>query len=132
MPANSVPVSVNVVCTGVSYNNGAWSGSPNWNVPPKVQVHPGENTISWNLNGAAANGYTMRFTSDGVTFPPASQWPGGAPQKVDDSTMQAADNFTSIAQPTDYYYQVKVEVTQTASGQSKTFLYDPDVENEPN
>lgn len=131
MPPRSIPVSVNFICTGVSYNNGVWSGSPNWNVPPKVQVHPGENTISWNLTGAAANGYTMQFTSDGVSFPASSNWPGGPPQKVNASTMQAADNFTSITQATDYYYQVKVEVT-AAGGQSKTFLYDPEVENEPN
>lgn len=129
MPTIPVPVVVNF--TGISYNNGAWSGTPSWTVPRTVQVHPGSNTINWNLNAAVSSGYAAKFTTDGIYFPPSSQWPGGTPQRVNDGLVRAEDDFTTIAAPTDYYYGVKVTLTQTASGQSSTFTYDPDVENEP-
>jgi hypothetical protein len=141
MPAVAVPVNVNVNCNGISCNNGVWSGTPSWNVaPPTVQVHPGTNTINWNLNAQAPSGYTAAFAATNSTnpdqnpiyFPTSSNWPGGSPQRQSDSLVTATDNFSSIAQPTDYYYGVNVTVTQTSSGQQKTFNYDPEVENESN
>jgi hypothetical protein len=141
MPAVAVPVNVNVNFNGVSCNNGVWSGTPSWNVaPPTVQVHPGTNTINWNLNAQAPSGYTAKYapmnsndtTKNPIYFPVSSNWTGGSPQRASDTLVTATDNFSSITQPTDYYYGVNVTLTQTSSGASNTFNYDPEVENEPN
>jgi hypothetical protein len=141
MPAVAVPVNVNVNLNGVSYSNGVWSGTPSWTVaPPTVQVHPGTNTINWNLNAQAPNGYTAKFapvsstapSTNPIYFPTSSNWPGGLPQRDSDTLVTATDNFSSITQATDYYYGVNVTLTQTSSGEQKTFNYDPEVENESN
>lgn len=141
MSAVAVPVNVNVNLTGVSYSNGSWSGTPRWTVaPPTVQVHPGTNTINWNLNAQAPSGYTAKFApmdpnhtdKNPIYFPASSNWTGGPPTRDSDTLVTATDNFSSITQPTDYYYGVNVTLTQTSSGVSQTFNYDPEVENEPN
>jgi hypothetical protein len=134
-------VNVNVNFNGVSYANGTWSGTPSWTVaPPTVQVHPGTNTINWNLNAQAPSGYTAKFApmdpndtgENPIYFPASANWTGGPPQRDSDTLVTATDNFSSITQPTDYYYGVNVTLTQTSSGTSYTFNYDPEVQNEPN
>jgi len=136
-----LPITVNVDFTGVSVQNGAWTGTPAWTITPNTQqVQPGNNKITWTLttlNAAQQNsvpaGYTAGFTSDGILFKSTNQqaW-NSAPALQSDGTIQADDNFHGLSQAVNYYYGTKVQLTPNAStnGLLGTWSADPDVQNE--
>ena len=132
MPRVTVPVNVLVNVTGVSYSNGAWSGSPSWTVPGKTPVYPGQNDIQWSLQANPPNKFGAAFaSSNGVYFPPSSNWTGGPPTAQNDGTWKATDDFSAPTASVDYYYGLNVTLTDPTSGANQTFPYDPEVENEP-
>ena len=142
-PMPKVPIGVNVDFTGVSVQNGAWTGTPVWTITPNTQqVQPGNNKITWTLTtvntanppqNSVPAGYTAGFTSDGIIFKSTNQqaW-NSTPTLQSDGTMQADDNFQGLSQAVNYYYGTKVQLTPNAgtNGVPGTWSADPDVQNE--
>jgi hypothetical protein len=139
-----VDITVNVDFTNVSFQNGAWTGTPVWTITPNTQqVQPGNNKIAWTLTtlnsaqppqNSVPSGYTAGFTSDGIIFKSTNQqaW-NSAPTLDTDGTIQAEDNFRGLSQVVNYYYSTKVQLTPAAgtNGLLGTWSADPDVQNEP-
>ena len=131
----NIPITINVDFTGVSYSNGAWSGTPGFSAaPPSAGVHQGNNKIVWTLAATSVpGGYTGGFASDGIVFKSTNQQPwNNAPVKEPDGTITASDNFQNLSQDVAYYYTTKVQLTPQAgtNGQPNTWSFDPDVVNE--
>jgi hypothetical protein len=137
----NIPITINVDFTGVTYQNGAWSGTPAFTPSPASQgVQQGNNKITWTLTTLNANrqntvpaGYTPGFTSDGIVFKVTNQQPwNNAPALQPDGTITASDNFQNLSQDVYYYYTTKVQLTPQAgtNGQPNTWSFDPDVVNE--
>jgi len=131
-----VPVNVVVNFNGVSYNPATqqWSGAPVFTVPPSVPVSSGDNTIAWNLQPAAVpGGFAAQFNAtNGIVFDPG--WVGGTPTQPNLTTYEAADNFQMAPGSDPEYYEYSINVSLTSRGNSavtKSWSYDPDVENEP-
>jgi hypothetical protein len=130
----NVGADVKVNFKDVQYTNGAWVGTPSWDVQ-KVSVHPGTNTITWNLKAQnVPAGFTPAFSSSaGIAFSGVPTWIGGTPALQPDGTYQCADNFIAPPTPVDYYYGVQVVLTPNGTNAVPgTFNYDPQVENESN
>ena len=136
-----VPITVNVDFTGVSVQNGSWTGTPTWTITPNTQqVQPGNNKITWTLttfNAASQNsvppGYTAGFTADGIIFKSTNQQPWNNPPALQsDGTVQANDNFQGLSQVVNYYYSTKVQLQPNAgvNGPPGIWSADPDVQNE--
>ena len=49
---------------------------------------------------------------------------------VDDTTIQATDDFTAGPNNDEYYYSVTVDLEQTAGTVTKSFTLDPDIQNQ--
>lgn len=134
-PTN-VPVPVVVNFNGVSYNatTKQWSGSPSFTVPPTTTITSGDNTITWTLQAAVVpQGFSATFPlTNPIVFDPG--WVGGLPARQTPTTVQATDNFQLPvgSDPIQYPYAVNVSlVSNSDSTVTKTWNYDPDVENEP-
>jgi hypothetical protein len=135
MPGTNVGADVKVNFNDVQYANGAWSGTPTWDVQ-KVTVQPGDNNIIWNVKAQQVPaGFTAAFDpSTGIVFSGSPAWTGGTPTLQGDGTYMCSDNFESLPQPTDYYYSVAVKLVPNpgTSTPGTSFTYDPEVENEGN
>jgi len=129
-----IPVSVVVDFTGVTYNNGVWTGTPSWTIPSNVSVHNGQNTITWTLTANnVSSGYSAGFPSaSAIVFKSTNNppWSGGTPTTQSATSVTASDNFQGLASAVKFYYTTNVVLT-TAASISNTFTYDPDIENEP-
>ena len=139
-----IPITVNVDFTGVSVQNGAWTGSPTWTITPLIaQARPGNNKVEWTLTtlktlppvggNTVPAGYTAGFTSDGVIFKSTNLQPwNNAPTLQSDGTMQADDNFQGLSQVVDYFYTTKVQLVPSpgTNGPNGTWTFDPEVQNE--
>jgi hypothetical protein len=128
-------VNVNVNLSGVSYANGAWSGTPTWHfVPHKAHVLEGDNTVTWTLHASnPGQGYSAAFPSSSpIVFKSTNdpQWPGGTPTIQSDGTVDASDNFDGVTATYEYKYTTSVVVT-APGGATQTFTHDPDIENDP-
>ncbi len=137
----NIPIAINVDFTGVSYSNGAWSGTPGFSATPSsAPVQHGNNKITWTLttvNGSNQNtvpaGYTAGFTSDGIVFKSTnSQSWNNAPALQSNGTITASDNFANLAADVYYFYTTKVQLTPQAGtgGSPNSWAFDPDVVNE--
>ena len=135
MPPTGVPIPVHVNFKGISYDSatGQWtipSGKPEWSVPATVAVAPGNNLLTWTLTAShVPAGFTCVFdASSGIVFD--SDWPGGSPAMVDDTTIEATDDFTAGPNHNEYYYSVTVDLEQTTGTATKSFKLDPDIQNQ--
>ena len=137
----NIPIAINVDFTGVTYQNGAWTGTPAFTATPSsAPVEHGNNKVIWTLTTVNANnqntvptGYSAGFTNDGIVFKSTNQQPwNNAPAKQPDGTITANDNFQNLPQDVYYYYTTKVQLTPQAgtNGQQNTWSFDPDVVNE--
>lgn len=135
MPATNVGADVKVNLKDVQYTNGAWSGTPTWDVQ-KITVHPGDNDIIWNIKAQnVPAGFTVAFpATGGIVFSGTPTWTGGTPSLQPDGTYMCTDNYAAVSAPTDYYYTVNLNLVPNAGTTTPgtSFRYDPDVENEPN
>ena len=137
----NIAITVNVDFTGVTVQNGAWSGQPTWTVTPSnAQAQAGNNKITWSLttlNSSSQNsvpaGYSASFTSDGIVFKSTNQQEWDDPPALQgNGTITADDNFHGLTENVFFYYSTKVQLTPNAgtNGPTGTFSADPDVENE--
>jgi hypothetical protein len=140
----NLSVGVNVDFTGVTYTPGSgWSGSPTWTFnPPSLQVHQGNNKITWSLttlNSSQQNsvptGYTGGFSANnGLIFKASNPtpWTGTTPTLQTNGTITANDNFQNLSTTQTFQYTTSVTLTPNAgtTGTAGTFTKDPDVENE--
>jgi hypothetical protein len=131
----NIGITINIDFTGVTYQNGAWTGTPVFTPnPSSAPVHQGNNKITWTLTTLNSNnqnsvpaGYTAGFTSDGIVFKSTNQQPwNNAPALQSNGTITASDNFQSLSQDVYYYYTTKVQLTPNQNSWS----FDPDVVNE--
>jgi hypothetical protein len=137
----NIPITINADFTGVTYQNGAWTGTPAFTASPNnAPVQHGNNKIVWTLTTLNASnqnsvpaGYNAGFTSDGIIFKSTNLQPwNDAPVLQPDGTITAADNFQNLSQNVFYYYTTKVQLSPKpgTNGTQMTWSFDPDVENE--
>ena len=96
-----IPVNVNVNLTGVSYQNGVWSGDPSWHFEPHTaHALPGDNTISWTLRASnPPGGYASAFPSaSAIVFKSTDdpQWSGGTPTTQDATSVTATRGSSRV------------------------------------
>lgn len=130
-----VPIQVQINFSGVTYSNGAWSGTPTWTVPGKVKVNPGTSTIVWRLNGLnEPSNFTAAFpATDAIDFSNSNPaWVGTTPTLQGDGTYQCTDTFSSNDTKADYEYSVTVSLAPDAgtNGTTGTWTLDPEIEND--
>lgn len=131
---NGVPIHVHVNFKGISYDPATqqWTipaGAPHWDVPPSVAVSPGNNLLTWNLDGThLPQGFEAAFDPPvGIAF--TEGWPGGEPYMVDEATVQCTDDFESSPGNSSYYYSITVNLAQADGSASYAFTLDPDIKN---
>jgi hypothetical protein len=135
MPPTGVPIPVHVNFKGISYDSatGQWtipSGAPDWSVPATVAVASGNNLLTWTLTTShLPAGFTPVFDpSAGIVFD--ADWPGGSPTMVNNTTIEATDDFPQGSNSDEYYYSVTVDLQQTNGTVTKSFTLDPDIQNQ--
>ncbi|GJM09565.1 MAG: hypothetical protein DHS20C11_18410 [Lysobacteraceae bacterium] len=91
-------------------------------VPSAVVVHPGDPTVTWNLNAVNDQGEKVKASLVGVAFKSDSGWPDGPPAQQSDTQWAVQDPCSKEGT---YAYTVAVMY------EGNKYYGDPEVDNEP-